>query len=252
MAIEKTFLTIDWDFFVPEDGTWDFGHPVRDPAITQMLWVARAQAWAARGLDLQAEMLTSGVEKIFWNRMLGRVASVPNGITLTAADNHNAAYELALQSGAKHVLSFDAHTDLGYRETLPKTINVEDWLAHWLVATEGHVTIVLSLASRELQHVKRLRAEARKRLGAAAVKRVRIWSWEDFLRSRFSWVLCGINICRSPEWTPPWLDLQFNNFCSVLGNPGLAPRPVIAPEELIMDAKLIAQLNDSTKRPTPK
>ena len=121
MAIEKTFLTVDWDFFVPEDGTWDFGHPVRDPSITQMLWVARAQGWAARGLNLQTEMVTSGVEKIFWHRMLGRVANMPTGVTLTASDNHDAAYELALQSGAKHILSFDAHTDLGYHDTLSKT-----------------------------------------------------------------------------------------------------------------------------------
>lgn len=244
MAIEKTFLTIDWDFFVPEDGTWDFGHPVKDPVVTQMLWVSRAQGWAARGLNLQKEMVTSGVEKIFWQRMLTRVAHIPTGITFTASDSHAAAYELAMQCDAKHVLSFDAHSDLGYHDTLPKTINVEDWLAHWLIASEGRATIVLSLASRELPDVKRLRQDAKARLGDSVMKRVRILSWEDFLNSKFSWGICGVHACRSPEWTPPWLDLQFNDFCGVLGNPGLTPRPNIDHNQLVHDVSRMIENGD--------
>lgn len=108
-------LSVDWDFFfpVPASGPdsflYDWGHQEAPFFITGPLWPIRASVFWQIGRDLPG---LSGDQVGFWDRF--RIA---DGATLYLAESHSAAAEGDVRSGITHVSSFDAHHDLGYRDT---------------------------------------------------------------------------------------------------------------------------------------
>lgn len=227
--MDRTLLTIDWDFFVPENPQWDWGHPVQDAVVTHMLWQARCSAFACQSQNLQQLLTTNGLEKEFWSAILPRVSMTAASTVLTVSEDHSVAFELAITANARHVLSFDAHCDLGYNSALAPEIKIDNWLAHWLLADPRNTaTIVLSDTSVELKHLDILHESTKARLGVAVLKRIKFRSWTEWLATtKTTWALSAIHVCRSPEWTPPWTDKALNNFLAMLGANGLAERPAI-------------------------
>ena len=194
----KTLLTIDWDFFVPEDRALDMGHKEAPFFINEM--------WAIRTLsnpDLKSILKTNSLEKSFWSwiKSKGFQFSLDTPVTVTESHLH------AINIPADKIYSFDAHSDLGYhiefnnlKQLLAayQTLDCGNWLGYQ--ALKGaDVTVVWSPNTNEdHNHFEKILE------WIPNAKILHQASLDTEPRP-----IDHIHLCRSGAWTPPWLDKKF-------------------------------------------
>lgn len=61
-------LTIDWDYFVPEDLMLDLGHRETSFGINTV-WKVRALGFAHAGEAIESKVQTTGEERGFWDKI---------------------------------------------------------------------------------------------------------------------------------------------------------------------------------------
>ena len=117
--MKKTLLTVDWDYFVPEEFTWDIGH--RESIIfLDMLWHTRGR--------LIDEMKTSGEQVGFWSRVKDSLNIETNEIIVT--DSHVHVIDEAAK--CNHVIIIDAHHDCWPLDAAdPIKLHCGNWLTGW-------------------------------------------------------------------------------------------------------------------------
>ena len=81
---KSAMLTIDWDYFVPEDPIHDFGH-MENLFFLDQIWWFRVQY-----ID---NIKTSGEELVFWNRL--REKNIFPIDQVWVSDSHLPAYDIA-------------------------------------------------------------------------------------------------------------------------------------------------------------
>ena len=183
----KTLLSVDWDYFTPEDPKDDLGHSETEVHL-DMMWRARS--------GLLDKIKTDGEQEGFWDRIGGSLSGV--GSTYVS-DSHMHAYSLL--RGVDHVILVDAHHDcweedsLGIETLGEGYIYCHNWLSVWLSkGRHRRVTWIQPEWSKGLYDVpKKLR------------KRVTV-------KSEIKGKIDRVHVCRSGCWTPPWLDKQFIKF----------------------------------------
>lgn len=190
----STYVTIDWDFFIPEDPMWDFGHK-EAPFFLKQIWGARIRYFR--------EMATTGEEREFWDKLWDKLP-LPVCPSLRVSESHLAVWNDPALHMANAVVLIDQHHDM-FGDGKSDTVDCGNWLAAWL----------------------------RQKRNRRAIWVRPDHSWGEglpdgnkfkFLRSR-TVVLDSIDeldprdmpnatlhVCRSGAWTPPWLDAQFNRF----------------------------------------
>jgi len=182
----KTLLTIDWDYFVPENPEFDLGH-AEAPIFLDMMWRGR--------FGLLDHIRANGAEKGFWDS-LG--ASLNGAGPTYVSDSHMYAYSLL--SGIDHVLLVDAHHDCWQEDSLgidqgEGKIYCHNWLRVWLSkGKQRRVTWVRPEWSKGGFEVPK---DLKRRISVA-----------DKVEGKID----RVHVCRSGCWTPPWLDGQFIEF----------------------------------------
>jgi hypothetical protein len=178
------YLTIDWDFFVPEKARWDMGHGESVLFLT-ILWTHRA--------ELIDRIKTSGEEKGFWKQL---DVKLPQRVCVS--DSH--AYAYAVPNDADRVVLFDAHHDCWDRRG--KGVGCENWLRIWLEESEAREVLwvypkhlIENWGKQEVPEDLRSRVETMEWHGSIDLEEVET-----------------VHICRSGCWTPPWLDVDFIAF----------------------------------------
>ena len=178
------FVTVDWDFFVPEKAMWDMAHKESEMFLTLL--------WAHRG-GLIKEAVTSGEEKDFW-KSLGKLPK-----NAFVSDSH--AYAYAVTGEADRVVLFDAHHDCWQKEK-DGLVYCDNWLRVWLEGDESREAlwvypkhVIENWGEQEVPEDLRDRVETLEWNGSVDLDKVK-----------------AVHICRSGCWTPPWLDADFIKF----------------------------------------
>ena len=103
----KTLISVDWDFFVPEDLAWDLGHQ-ESLMFLKMMWMHR--------MNLQGKMVTNGIEKNFWKGASGK--------RILVSDSH--ALVASALNEVDRVVLYDAHHDC-WPAKEPGMVHCHDW-----------------------------------------------------------------------------------------------------------------------------
>jgi hypothetical protein len=253
--VPPTLLSVDWDFFVyhgaharveiisPASGElieipgrhlydWGTQEGLSD-TLQQALWEARSFAFALVGLDLTTEHsirpeLGCTEPEDFLALLQSRYQLPPPAI----ADSHAFAFQHAYlfhDRGAPfHVISFDAHHDLGYRadavndEIADNCVSCESWLYH-LLRTSPATTVEVVYPDWSGRQEWEESADKRPHLRPYH-DRITINTFNEWKQQSVSvkpQPAEGLFLCRSGSWTPPWTDQQFLDFIAAIENPVL-------------------------------
>jgi len=184
----KTLLTVDFDFFVPEDPFLDLAHK-EDLFFLKTIWHARTH--------LIDQLKCNGQEQGFWKQLSSLMHMQTKDLFIS--DSHASVAQLLQQEDFNRVILIDAHHDCWLQEDANR-VGCEDWACWWLqqnpynhliwiypdwqdisaYPTPFHLYKQIHTTT-DLQHIKNLTAQA-------------------------------IHVCRSGCWVPPWCDQTFITF----------------------------------------
>lgn len=187
MKPKGTILTVDWDFFVPENPLWDMAHK-ENAFFLNPLWAMR--------LHLLEDMKTNKRELSFWDWVLGW-ADVSKA-HLTVSESHAYAYRVAHR--AQRIYLVDAHHDC-WPVAQAGEVACHDWGRVWL---EQHPSReILWIHPDDLYHDNYPLPED-------VQDRVKELPYKMSVMPKVE--LDAVHVCRSGCWTPPWLDQDFADF----------------------------------------
>jgi hypothetical protein len=102
------------------------------------------------------------------------------------------------------IISFDSHGDLGYDDHDRSEYSCCNWLGKYLRRKHSSALVVYPTSNAEL-------IDWREEWDAKANH----MTWVEYSRARHPrYTIQSLFICKSPAWTPPWFDAEFNHFCS--------------------------------------
>lgn len=195
-------LSIDWDYFFripPSEKSYLYDWGARETLFFRTeVWYARALGFQIAGVPLP---YTTGDEILFRKRF-----RIREHAPIFVCDSHSCAVLPEVAQDVTHVVSYDAHHDLGYSGKRYKdfrslhTWGADDWLAYYAVQKKAHITIQYPKWRTDFKTVDKTSYEP-----ASLVRSI-----DDFnaIHESFDRVL----ICRSAAWTPPWLDDMYFHF----------------------------------------
>jgi len=184
----KTLISVDFDYFCPEDPDWDLGHQENGLHLSMI--------WKTRGF-LESKMRCDGRQVGFWDRI--GVAGFPK---VYVSESHLSAYHVALETKADHIVMFDAYHDcwpVGAGACYPQCHN---WLKLWLRGSR--------------RRTARWCRPDHSAFGMPRAARLDLSGSQEVRVDRNDVV--GIHVCRSGCWVPPWLDKEFIGFVESLGS----------------------------------
>ncbi len=237
-----TLLTIDWDFFIQNRGEGDPNGKTKlpngseqtnwllfdwgafeghSPTLGGILWFSRAAGWLRNGMDIREDLAIlpekGCVDPVKFSHIVRE--QFPNLLDAEryVGDSHAWAISvvryLTEMHGPIKVVSFDAHCDLGYcgdkvkRETEAGHADCGSWLYHSL--EKGWVSSV-EIVYPDWKGLLEWQTASQEPFLEPFLDRVIPLTWSDWLASGRKYDdLEAIHLCRSSNWTPPWLDQRF-------------------------------------------
>ena len=218
------FLSVDWDFFVPEDELWDWGHQ-ENGLFIEAMWQFRLADFFAKGKDLRKEMALATCDpgaKEFWRTMERLGYKITKQTEVTVGESHaQAAGPFIHAAGGKpiDVLHFDAHADSGYgkpdevvkrvRAALQKgQTDCGSWLLALAMSVPTNVTYVYP-KWKGLKEWAQFEGDKDARLKEFSDYQAVVYDEDDMVEACPPRPVSHVFICRSGAWTPPWLDEEF-------------------------------------------
>lgn len=219
------WLSIDWDMFIPEEQSWDFGHSEgHHPALQAALWQIRAVSALARGNDIQqlTAFRPEQHPEDFWSA-LARGGFQIGGAKLAVAESHLHAAPYFMEAMAEdgvtapRIVHLDAHHDLGYTDMATfngwvrkQRVEAGNWLGVFLrLFPKTKATLVLSQWKDQV--VEDTLAQAP--MTGHVRKRVAVQQWPVLPAGGR---VTRVFVCRSGAWSPPWHDAAFERFIAAL------------------------------------
>jgi hypothetical protein len=210
-------LSIDWDYFFPDDTVYDWGHQ-ESPFFINMLWNFRTNTRAPNG-KLMLDTHVPTIPKNFWKKVL------TNKPGLFVAESHCDIWHMIenlLHDGPVEIVNLDAHHDCGYAKItgkVPDTFSIScgSW-GYW-----GLRTYRISLFFQHYPAWRKDRAEGFPGRRPSSI------SYDLPEPADYD----AVFLCRSGAWTPPWHDDQFQR---LIKSSRLEPSRVLAPRELNLRA----------------
>lgn len=246
-----TLLTIDWDFFIQNRGeaapegmtTFPNGQHQRNwimfdwgafeghgPELGGILWWSRAGTWLRGGLDIREDLAILPEKGCvdpsqFSLIMRERFPDLPE-VEKFVGDSHawaiSVANHLYETYGQIDVVSFDAHCDLGYseekvqREADRGVADCGSWLYHGLENQTIRKVEIVYPDWKGMVEWDKCRDEP---FLKPIMNRITACTWSKWLQKRVCYDnLEAVHLCRSSNWTPPWLDQGFLDLTNWLGN----------------------------------
>lgn len=217
----NAFLTIDWDYFVPEKLDWKFYQEEKRLYLSV--------AWKRR-INYLREMCANGEQDGFWKRIKGLTRDLPYYVS----DSHLAAYRLKELHDSDIVVIIDAHHDIFKIDNDGPDCGT--WLAFWLKAKK----------ERKAYWVKPAHSICVDPVGFS--DQIIVLDKVENLPSDLNY--SGVHICRSGCWTPPWTDAAFNDFVKdyhktykIIGKDWCLPMALRWADEDYQDAHTIQEQN---------
>jgi len=182
-------ISIDWDFFIPEDPMWDLGH-CETLLHLKLLWQHRGNL-----IDL---MKTTGAEKEFWKAL--QTWAKYKG-QLTVSESHAFVLDDHDVMMSDLIVLFDQHHDCWPLEN-KREVGCHNWARAWLEADDN----------RQLIWVMPDWLDAEIPDPPKDLPNFKAVHHNQFLPGVLEAEVTSIHVCRSGCWTPPWLDEQFKQF----------------------------------------
>lgn len=194
MTERSTYVSVDWDGFVPEPRAYDadFGHQ-ESPLYLTDLWKFR----------MHHHMRTDGRERDFWRKLWDKLP-LPVNPFISVSDSHLSVWFDPALHVADTVVLIDQHHDM-FGDGTEENIDCGNWLSVWLRHKKNRRAIwVMSPHTVE----QFLPAGPKHR---SLTKRVVLLDSIDQLDPN-QMPNPTVHVCRSGCWTPPWLDERFIRF----------------------------------------
>lgn len=197
----KYGISVDWDYFVPENRAWDMSH-AESPMYMDILWQTR--------LALMDEMKVVDEAKTFWTWVQSWCSLDVTDVWVS--ESHGAAIIDPELRNVDVLVLFDQHHDCWpHKGRNTDHIFCDTWVRGWLENDDTRKVIWV-----------------RPDYQPPYINPERSFSLPKDLKRRFTCVnrpdfnaqvlglqdvkVSAVNICRSGAWTPPWLDPQFLDF----------------------------------------
>jgi hypothetical protein len=234
---KRTWLSVDWDFFVRSLGMWDWSHKEAPFFMGGFMWETRLSPFLMQGYDLVGEMdpqkWSRPRPQDFWNVLAEAGYGFDDLDFFVVADSHAAAgpvfSEVADRLGgpADVLVNFDAHHDLGYCEWERIEMMIEKgectcdmWLGAlmmWMPELESRV--VYPNWMKEESDLEAQWRHIREHVPKSVSDRIELgWFWDNgqvsntVIEPDEYLNVEALFVCRSSAWTPPWLDQPFLQF----------------------------------------
>jgi len=191
-------LSIDWDYFFPNDEVYDWGHR-EAPFFINTLWNFRTNTKRPDG-KMMMDVHTPTVPKNFWKKVLR------NTPILTIAESHCSIWTLLDRMrvfGPIEVTNIDAHHDCGYKDgyprRIPETFAIEcgNW-GYW------------GLRTKRISSLRQFYPAWRQQNPEGRVSSSKVPAVHFGLPEPDSYN--AVFLCRSGAWTPPWYDDRLQQF----------------------------------------
>lgn len=209
--MKKIGLSIDWDYFVPLAGEYDFGsNDNMSMDIINALWHIRYATCKVNGIDLQKEINTTQKDysMLLTNIEYKMLIKISNNCKLGIADSHLYAFDFFYGGIVDEIINIDNHHDLVYDNIC--SLNCGNWLG-----------MLILLQQIKFAHI--IYPEFRLKEPDVGINELKKYKW---LKNRYELlnnfekqyptfndsVVTHIFICRSGAWTPIWTDVYFNTF----------------------------------------
>jgi hypothetical protein len=200
MGLIKNILSIDFDFFVPEDPMWDIGHRENEFFLNK-IWFMRPQ--------LLNQMKVSEDLDGFWERLPFEFRTDE----LFVSESHAEAYNLLLPPC--NVILFDAHHDAYWKhfkeERKTKAVSCGTWLSH---AIEERIVLRILWVVPDWYHkfndkppIDTIPEYFKHNFETVSLSRL-----PNRLKNIGVHEIDAAHLCRSGCWVAPWLDDKFIDF----------------------------------------
>jgi hypothetical protein len=228
------WLSVDWDYFVREDPSWDFGH-AELPDFQDLLWNMRVAQFNRRGEDLVEEtslMHADPHPAAFWGRLSRLGYNFDNVRAIVVGDSHRHAYKVFRRSllegpslSDTRIVHFDAHHDLTYNmarfegEAGREEVTCENWLLMTHLAQPKLKSLIVYPEWKGLREWHSTFGENFERypmLKRAIERYTEPCCWPSSRVEESAGDVELVYICRSSAWTPPWHDESFIRFAKAL------------------------------------
>ena len=196
---KRVLISIDWDYFIDCGGLGTIS--LKENYANIYL------RWYMEYIQNPGFVFSYGIHPgldVFWRILKQRYSGEP---CLWISESHKYSYHLCRSLHCRRIISFDAHSDLGYGSMSwgMGHIHCANWLAQLLQWRElEEAQVVLSPYSLE-------------KPDDFGYGKVSFCSMNDLLLGEDETV-AGIHICRSGAWTPPWYDAQLTHFIELSEN----------------------------------
>lgn len=191
---QQALLTIDWDYFIPEDMSLDMGH--REAGFfADAIWHTRGRAYEVMEITDEA--------KDFWQKIITKMHFRTSLIHVT--DSHTGAYDFARLCDT--VILFDAHHDLWPWKLGEQTIHCGNWLRAWyeINCQRSQIWWVGPDHSPYVDAIE----------DVIDIKddTIRVLTFSEFMSMNWKDTpIRYVHSCRSGCWTPPWFDRHYQEF----------------------------------------
>ena len=209
----KNVLSVDFDYWVPEDPMLDWGHQEKG-IFLEMIWISRAASLIANDHDpKQISKIDEAPSPIDFAGFLVDEKGYALGENFAVAESHESAYHYFENEKNMHVIHVDAHHDMGY--TLKK-VNCDNWLQHLI--DEGKVKKVSMIypkwrLQKNMHWDMDMPDEVKSRIEDWKAKGIDISVKFGLNELPANVILNKVFVCRSGCWVPPWLDDDFADMC---------------------------------------
>jgi|MudIll2142460700_1097286.scaffolds.fasta_scaffold00022_5 hypothetical protein len=192
-------ISVDFDYFVPEDVNLDMQHQ-------ESLFYLRT-IWDLRGAFLLDALKVSDEEPTFWEKLQPLTKNFNDVVTVS--DSHVYALRDPQLITCDTILLFDRHHDCWPITKTQKCLR--EWYCHtwgraWLEAGKYRRIVWVTPEGQDPNDYK----DSRGGLG----HQLRVLPRNKFDPVKFAQrhTLDAVHICRSGCWVPPWLDDRFIKF----------------------------------------
>lgn len=203
--LNNILLSIDWDYFIPIKKEWT-GSYIENRRNIIGLWYKRYIKGEQCGENIEKYLYVDKEAKEFWKN-IKKLFSFTTSMPVYISESHKISYEIAKKYNCTEVISFDAHSDLGYGgvQSLDYEVNCANWLGKLL--KEGSVKKAKIIYSKYTMECKEEFEEITNKYDVQ-FKKFKC----NFNNNNIKRDISAIHICRSGAWTPPWLDDKFFEF----------------------------------------
>lgn len=208
MSKKVQILSVDWDYFFPDIGKYDWGH-TENPFFKNEIWFLRCASRNIHTGEYAINEANPRAEEVgaFWENVLKTPAEA-----IYIGDSHAEIIGFIekitanTEAGAAiQVTNYDQHHDLYYSETPPgqnTEAECDNWASHLLTRHPASQYQIVYPRWRENT------PEDRPNIPGASI--------EVHTAPLAPAAYDAIFVCRSSAWCPPWADEEFITFISRL------------------------------------